>query len=454
MDDARFQEAQRALAAKDYRGAAEGFLSAAGGPGAPGNGEAYHLAGNALMRLRKYQHAVTVYQHALRDTSYPKMSAVLVNLGTAQAALGCYDDAVLAFNTALADPTYSKRYKALQGRAGAMYAMGRYDEAARDYIGAAEPGNPDRGRAFNNLGLSLAAEGKPAEAVEAYKAALATDTYNGKGKAAANLGIAYAALGKHADAVKAFEQASAGYGYALSGVALSAYEASKRAVPAAPQRATVEAWDTGEQAAAAAPALVSAGVGGVAEERIEPVEPAAPIDQAAIEAALPVSEEEAEEFFTRTDKDMKALDRERRREERAEQRSAGNAWTRAAGAALGVVLVIGIVAGVFFAGYGYPTQRGTVGGMLDAYHSGKSVTDFWVAAAPTDGVNKEMATIPPNFAAYTVDTIDRSAFTSKVTITVKLDKGAPLRYRISLSREGLGWKVMGIDNDWGTGSGS
>jgi tetratricopeptide (TPR) repeat protein len=446
VDEARFQEAQRALAAKDYRAAAEGFLAAADGPGGPGNGEALHLAGNALMKLRKYQNAVTVYQHALNDPTYDKVTSVLVNLATAEAALGEYADAVGFFNAALADEAYPKRYKVLQGRAGALYAMGRYDEAASDYIAAVGPGNPDRGRAFNNLGLALAAAGKPAEAIEAHKAALATDGYEGKGKAAANLGLACAALGRHEEAVAAFEGATQAHGHKLNDTALEAYEASKRALDLAPKREVVDGWRTGEM-----PAVV-AGPSSTAADDEEADGESAVGEEPAVE--IPVSAADADTgFFTRSDEEMKELDRKVRRQERAERRASTNPWARAAAVALLVIAVVGGSAGVFFAGYGFPTQRQIVSGMLAAYKSGRPVTDYWVAAPPSDVV-KEMATIPPTFAGETVDSVERSAFTSKVKVTVKLEKGAPLRYRISLSREGVGWKVVGIDNDWGATGGS
>jgi tetratricopeptide (TPR) repeat protein len=430
VDHARLEEAQRAFAAREWRTAAEAYLAAAGGPGGPGNGQCYHLAGNALMQLRKYHHAATVYQHALRDPGYPRLTAVLANLGTAQAALGDYADAVATFSAALGDTGYEKRYNLLQGRAGALHAMSRYEEAAQDYRSAAsESANPDPGRALNNLGLSLAEGGRASEAVEAFKAAIGTASYDGKGKALANLGLTYAKLGRHAEAVAAFEASVEGYGHSLSEDALEALEVSKRATGASPQRETVDGWRTGE---------------------MRPVMPAAE-DERPVEVPVTADDSHAvSEFFSRTDKEMKDLDREMRRKERDERRSASNPWARAAAVALLIVVVVGGSAAFFFAGYGYPTQQQTVSGMLDAYKAGRAVTDFWVAA-PAGDVGKEMATIPPNFTYARVDKVERSAFSSKVQVTVKLEKGAPLRYRVSLSREGVGWKVVGIDNDWGTG---
>lgn len=430
MDDARFQEAQQEFVAKDYRAAAEGFLAAAGGSGGPGNGEAYHLAGNALMKLRKYQHAATVYEHALRDPDYTKRTSVLCNLGTAKAAVGEYAEAVTAFDEAGKDLAYTRHHLVLRGRAGALYKMGRFDESAEDYRAAtADPANADPGKAYNNLGLALAASGRLPEAVEAYKGALAAESYQSKGKAAVNLGLTYSALGLHAEAVRELEMAVDGYGHTLSDPALDALERSRAAIGEAPRRETIEGWRTGELPPVPAP-------GGAAPDA-DPLAPG----------------EEDSRFFTITDTEMKEIDRANRRREREDRRADHNPWARAAGVAVVVVLVVAACAGVFFAGFGWPTQRATVGGMLDAYHGGRAVTDFWVAAPPAD-VGKEMVTIPPTFKDFSIDGIDRSAFVSKVRITVTLDKGAPLHYRISLSREGVGWKVVGIDNDWGSTAGS
>jgi hypothetical protein len=45
------------------------------------------------------------------------------------------------------------------------------------------------------------------------------------------------------------------------------------------------------------------------------------------------------------------------------------------------------------------------------------------------------------------------ATTSVAAITVTPKAGAALHYTITLSREGVGWKVIGIDNDWRTSGG-
>jgi len=67
--------------------------------------------------------------------------------------------------------------------AGALLERGRVEDAAVAYRKAAlDPGNPDPGKALVNLGLCFMALDRPADAVEAYQAALGFDTYEGRAK--------------------------------------------------------------------------------------------------------------------------------------------------------------------------------------------------------------------------------------------------------------------------------
>ena len=66
-----------------------------------------------------------------------------------------------------------------------------------------------------------------------------------------------------------------------------------------------------------------------------------------------------------------------------------------------------------------------------------------------------MSSLPPKFTSYTIDGTQGAARKSTVTVTIVLEQGAPLTYTVSLLREGVGWKVNGITNDWrSTGGGS
>ena len=438
MDQHRFQEAQAAYDSGDYRSAAKQFLASAGRD-AEGNGAAYHMAGNALCRLRRHQDAVTVYGHALRDELYESRGAVKANLGVAYVCLGDYAQAVDAYESALDEPAYATRYKALQGLGGALLERGKIEEAAVNYRKAAlDEGNPDAGSALVNLGLCFMGLGRPEDAVEAYKAALGCEEYKGRGKALSNLGQAYTALGQYSEAARSFEKATQLHGYKLCAAAAEAYETARAALN--DDSGTVEGWETGEMASV----VVSADVSADQDDPIDPV----------VAQADDVSfgdDEAVSDFFAMTEDQMLERDRDARRAAR-KKGSVGGGVKAFILVAVVALLVGALIGGGYVLGFGWPTQTTTVSGLLTAYGSGGRSEDYWVAAGAGD-VAREMAKVPP-LETFTVDQIQRSAKASVVLVTVSPKSGAPLHYRVTLAREGVGWKVTGIDNDWrSTGGG-
>jgi Tfp pilus assembly protein PilF len=410
VDKTHREQADAAYAAGDWRAAAREYIAAAGEDGNE-SGEPYHLAGNALLRLKRFDDAATVYEKALEDEGYSKSAAVNANLGMALCQAGMHERALAAYGRALDDPMYGSRYKALQGLAGAQFELGLIEEAGDSYRRAAlDDANPEPGKALNNLGLCFMALGRPEDAVEAYRAALDIEDYSGRGRSAANMGLAYASLGNHVNALNAFDRSVSAFGYELTGAAAAAAEASRKAMES-PQ--VVEGWSTGTD-----------------------------------------GDDEVSAFFRRTDDEMRVVDRETRKEERKIRKSGKKAWVGAAIWVVGVLIIVGAIAFAWLSGLGYPTQAMTVNGLLAAHRGGEAVESYWVAVPSTD-VEKEMSNLPPEFASYAVDGIERSAKTSTVDVTVVLDKGAPLTYKVSLVREGVGWKVNGVTNDWrSTGGGS
>ncbi len=459
MDDARYQEARRAYDSGDYRSAAKLFLAAAG-EGTDGNGAAYHMAGNALIRLRRYSDAVTVYGHALSDEVYSKHGAVYANRASAQAALGDYADAIASYEAALEDTGYRTPYKALQGLASALLEMGRTEEAAAAYRRAAlDETNPNPGAALVNLGLCFMALGRPADAVEAYQAALGFDGYAGRGKALANLGQSYHALGRDEEAVRSFDKAINLHGHTLSAAALADYKAASAATEQA--RETVEGWLTGDMPplielggegdgwdASGLAALSDSDGGGSA---------AAPYERADVSAAGGVGagviddDDEVRAFLSRTEDEMRVQDRELRRAERVARRGERNVWKPVLAIVLALALLAVLLGVLFYSGYGWPTQKQTTKALLSAQQEGRAIGLYWVAVPERD-VRKEMAKIPP-MKSFTVDSVDRSSTTSTASVTVTPEGGAALHYQISLQREGVGWKVTGIENDWGSSGG-
>lgn len=441
MDQARFEEGRQAYEAKDYRAAAKAFLEAAGR--GEGSGAAYHMAGNAFVRLRRFADAVTVYRHAIADDSYPKHSAVQCNLAAAKVALGEYADAVQAYEAALDDAEYEGQYRALQGKGGALFEMGKIEEAALAYRQAALDGdNPDPGKALNNLGLCFMRLERPTDAVEAYRAALGFDSYTGRGRALANLGMAYHIIGCHEDAIKAFEKAIQMHGYDLAPAAREAYVASQDALRTPAEREVVEGWSTGEM-----PPVVAETPGVPEEIGGDPFSAA----RAAIQSAGGDAEDgdDVGAFFAMSDDEIRDRARTARRLERSER----GPWALIGTVVLVLVLVVGALVAAYLTGMGYPTQRMTVSGMLDARAEGRPVANYWVAV-PTADIDKEMAKLPP-MKEYAINEVDRSPRSSRVSITVTPDSGSPLDYEITLSREGVGWRVTGVENDWrSTGGGS
>jgi tetratricopeptide (TPR) repeat protein len=432
MDERHLSAAEAAYAIQDWHHAAIEFMAAVHGDPAEGTGYALHRAGNALMKLRRYADAVTVYRKAVRDATYEKRSSVNANLGTALTALGRHEEALAADDEALADPGYPTPYKALAGRAGALYALERYEEAAAVFREAAwADGNPDPGKALNNLGLSFLALGKPEDAVEAFRAALGIDDYAAKGKASANLGLAYAKMGFFDEAVRAFEAARDEHGYQLDGDTLRSYEASlaksrgeepRAASAEGPTDETVEGWETGQ--------LVPAG------------------ERSSEAPTLPDADDEATaRFFNMTEDDMKQVDRAARKAERIAKRDPRALVLRLVAIVLAVLVIAGAVGGALYLGYGYPTQEQTVSGLLDAYRTGQPYTSYWVAVPSTD-VQQAMRALPAKFTSYKIEGVNRASTSSTAVVVIKLDSGSDLSYDIQLAREGVGWKVVGIKNRW------
>lgn len=410
--DAAYEAGDWAAAARDYRAAVEGD-----GEGA---GHALHRAANALMRLRRLEEACTLYERALEDASYAERGAVAYNLGAARLALKDFAGAIAAFERALADPSYSSRYKAYQGLGGALRELGRTEDAAESYRKAAlDGGNPDPGKALNNLGLCFMELGRPQDAVQAYRAAVDLEGYAGRGKAAANLGMAYAALDMHERAIAAFERSKREFGFEFPPAMEAAYRASMAAARL-PEK--VEGWVTGEMPPVPAPAPV------------------------------PVPEAPDSQFFTITEDEMRASDREARRAERRASRAAQPAGSTRLRTAVLALALVGVLVAAYLMGAGYPTQEMTVYGMMEAYGAGEPVDNYWVAVPPAD-VTRSMATLPPQWSTYKVDVVDRSAKKSVVRVTVTLVEGGVVTYDVSLAREGVGWKVDGVTNSFSSMNG-
>lgn len=428
MDEARLAQADKAYAAGDWRAAAREYLAAVHGSPPDASGRAYHMAGNALMKLRRYGDAATVYGHAIKDPYYDKRGSVLANLGAALAAEGRYSDAVAAFDAALEEASYQTPWKALQGKGGALYDMSSFDEACQAYREASwVEGNPDPGKALNNLGLCFMAMGRPEDAIEAYRGAIGLVSCSARGRASANLGLAYATMGFNDEAVRAFEAARDTFGHTLTGQSLAAYEAAK--AKAGTVAETVEGWSTGEMPPVS-DAESSSGQG---------------------MSQVPDMDEDDERFFSRTEDEIKAAGKAAQKAERKQRMGRKGLIVRVVAA---VVVVLALVAGTgtaWMLGVGYPTHAGTVSDMMKAHQAGKDTSRYWVAVPQAD-VEREMRQLPARLESYEIGAIKAGPSQATVHVAVKLEGKADLEYDIWLVREGVGWRVNGIENKWGAAS--
>jgi len=440
VDESRFEAASHAYDRGDWRAAAQGFLAAII-PDDPDNAKAYCRAGNALMKMRRWSDAVVVYRHAIQDPEYASRGSVWANLGSALVESGEYDEAVAAFDTALTDPAFDRRYRALQGRAGALASMGRGEEAALGYReAAADVANPNSGGTLNNLGLTYLALQRPEDAVQAFRAALEVPGYRGRGPALANLGVAYMKLGFLDRAAEVFAEAeAAGFELppALVAVRRRADDLPPSGEPLAPEPAQVEitTWTAEETRTLSAPGAAMT-TGG-----------------AAIVDDLQDAQNDTG-FFEMDEAQMKDLDREHRKEDRADSTKRRTVLSWVAASVLVVALIAGALAAALLTGFGWPTQADTAYGVLNAYRAGQPVDQYWVAVPQTD-IDKSMAKIPPTFTSAKLTLVkNTSPVSARASVTVSILNGAPLDYVVALQREGVGWRVQGIENDWSSTNGT
>ena len=393
------------------------------------------------MKMRRWGDAAVVYRNAIQDPEYAARGAVWTNLGSALVEGGDFDEGIEAFDIALTDPAFDRRYRALQGRASALARMGREDEAAVGYRdAAADAANPNSGKALNNLGLVYLSLMRPEDAVQAFRAALEVPGYRRRGIALANLGVAYMRLGFVDRAAEVFAEAEAA-GFELPP---EFDEVRRRAddLPPSGEKFPTE------------PALASDE--SVIDDRdIALTAPGAAMTTGG--AAIVDDLQDAQNdtgFFEIDDAQMKELDRERRSEDRAGPARRRTVLSWVAATVLIVALVAGGLAAALLTGFGLPTQVDTTNGVLNAYKGGQPVDQYWVAVPQTD-IDKSMSKIPPTFTSAKVTTVkNTSPLTARASVTVLIPNGAPLDYVITLQREGVGWRVQGIENDWSSTNGT
>lgn len=472
MDSEKFKIAQARYDAGDWRAAARGFLESTETGTPIGNGAAYHLAGNSFMRLKRYADAVTVYEHALRDDTYLRRSAVESNLANAYLKLGDYTLAVAHYEAALEEPDCKTPHKCYQGMGLALMEQEEFERAALAYRRAAVcQDNPEVGRSLVNLGIALMALDRPANAVEAYKAALGSESYKNRGLALQNLGLAYFNLSEYSRAIRNFEEAVALHGYELSPAAQQALESSRAAALAfaedgpadsqldsaqvPPLEEVLDVSTTSGQGASIAPEIdtdpslkesaispqVDTGVISVlaADLAGQPTDTFDSVAQKQNEE-LPYEiggKEDVDSFFSRSEDEMRKMNKEALRENRKPF-----GWLKGflVFIVIGALLAGGLYA-AYYTGFSIPSSQEVVSKTLSSYNEGKPYESYWMTA---DDMVRQMAAIPVP-STFSVQDVQVDGMRAIVNASATPKDGTALGFKFSLERDGISWKIVGIE---------
>lgn len=452
MNNVLFDQANQAYKGKDYQTALQLFtqcLQDASAPAAPGEiGLLYHQIGNCLVKLNNGSEAIQAYTQATMDAEYAELGTVNCNLGMAYAGLHDYENAVQFFEAAVDDPNYTTPYKAYSGLGSALIKLGKSAEAGAAFRSAAlDEGNPDPTKALLNLGVCFMALDRPNDAIFSYESALQFRMQPAtRNKIYSSLGQAYVAAGQMQKAVNAFEHALADKTYFLSDSASVDYQraigfvAQGTATDMAPVAASVASqpspadtsgldvvdasydsygFDPVSDQAASDFGIVDAGDdAGIAA-------PAQPADAGAAGVALDQGTDG--NFFA----------------EGVEWEEPKKKHTGLKVAIVILILLILAAGAAIFGytqGYGYPTQE-TVTTELFANPTDK---DVYAPAVNDSKISEYAAFINPD-TAITIDGVEKSMSSSTVYVTSKTAAGGPVKYRVTLVRDKIGWKVSNVE---------
>lgn len=397
-------------------------LETAKEPGVP-NGAIDHLIGNAYMKLGRFDDASGAYRSALQDTGYGKVGALSCNLGRALLAAGKPEEAVTALTGAVQDEAYATPYKAYIALGSAYERLGDIRNAGIAYRNAAiDESNPNPSSALSSLGSCFMRLGRPVDAVEAYRTALDfSTTAESQNVVYRDLALAYVAVNRMPEAVDAFNHATADGTLELSPQTQATYDAARRAV------ATIQSKRPSDTDMLLANAGYGTGV-------FDPLDPAGESGE-----LMPSPEDTG--FFEIREEDIVAEDRRYRKKHR-------HTGLKVFIFLLILVLLALAAAGyAYYRGYGYPTQQMVVEGLFGATANGESINDY-LADSVTTSTREQISDLLPQGATARITGIDQDMTRSKAFVVATLPEGGEQTYTVTLSRDGIGWKVTGVEGEY------
>ena len=424
MNQQKFESGYAAYQAGDWANAVL-LLSEAKSMGEV-SGKVDHLLGNSFMKLGRFDDAATAYGNALADDAYGMKGALGTNRGRALLAAGRVREAADCLSKATEDASYTTPYKAYMALGSAYRALGDVRGAGMAYRNAAiDESNPDPSASLRKLGGCFMDLGRPSDAVESYRTALDFSTdLQSQGAIYCDLALAYVAANRMSEAVDAFEHATAN-GMPLTPEAQAAYAAARNAVSA---RSGNRASDTDDLLAAAGYAEFS-----------DPLDPTG----ATSDNLMPSPEDTG--FFSVTEEelvDSEMMSRKRR---------------GGAGRVIAVLLVILLlVAGgcgvAYYLGFGWPTQEAVAKELFEAKTQGNDLGQYLSPSLDEESKQHIMSLVPSG-ADASVGGVTRSMSMSEVAVTATLSEGASKTYSIHMVRDGIGWKVSSIEEQYASTGG-
>ena len=449
MNKETFNEAHSAYRQKDYPAALQAFtqcLEDAEQKPEPGEiGLLYHRIGNCLVKIGDYNEAIHAFAQATGDAAYDNMGAVNYNMGMAYAVLQDYEDAVRYFEVAVSDNRYDTPYKAYMGMGNALLRLGKSAEAGAAFRSAAlDENNPSPTKALLNLGVCFMALGRPVDAVTSYESALQFDmTDRVRNQLYANLGQAYVANREYQKAVGAFEQALADKTYFLNDAASVDYQQAIAQVSTG-ATAKEDASATGSQPDISGLDVPATDIPEY-QENLKPEEegeqaaPAEETVQQPTEAipAVPAQQQGEERFFTATDEELERWSRAAVKQERKSRHTGRKIFL-----VFFLLLVIAACAAAygFTQGYGWPTQEQMT---QDLFAAPDQATGMFASSVPQSDIDQMTKFVVQN-DQIKIDGIDRAMDHSEVYATAATADGGDIQYKITYTRDLIGWKITDI----------
>lgn len=432
-----FSKANGLYQAGDFRGALRKYTECLKSEGdklqASESGELYHHIGNCLMKMKNPTEAIKAYRQAELDSSYNQKGALHTNIGKALCSLHCYEDAVKEFKAAVEDSEYKTKFRAYMGMGNAQLKLGNTMDAGKCFREAAlDQENPDPAKSLLNLGVCFMSLNRPDDALQSYNSALefemSRDTRN---MLQASMGQAYAANNQPAQAVEAFKAATVDGTYQLSDSAAVDYSRAvaemARGVVGSPQEGDFSGLDVS----------VSDGIQATDDDIKSYDDGTEQLEN--VQGYIDAYEGDDEKFFTTSDEELKNIYKDLAKKDR-KRRNFGLKM------AIIIIVLVALIAGggvfAYFQGYGFPTQE-TVAKTAFANPENPDGNNF--ARTLSSSSIKSMCECVVADSDPKILSVERSMTESSVYISAKTSQGGEVKYRITLVRDLISWKISNIE---------